>query len=154
MVKKLRIVIGADELGQALKESLKRELAVESIEDINETLSKDKAYPSIAVAAAELVAKGKADRAILICKTGIGMAIAANKVEGIRAAVAHDSLSIERSVLSNNAQVLAFGQGIIGKELALRLAKEWLSYRFDQSSPSAKKVEEILSYEARESEKK
>ena len=60
------------------------------------------------------------------------MAIAANKVPGIRAVTAHDSFSVERSVLSNNAQVLTFGQRVIGLELARRLAREWLTYRFDE----------------------
>ena len=85
-------------------------------------------------------ATGHADRALLVCGTGLGVAIAANKVPGIRAATAHDSFSVERAVLSNNAQVLTFGQRVIGLELARRLAKEWLTYRFDEASPSADKV--------------
>lgn len=68
---------------------------------------------------------------MLICGTGLGVAIAANKVMGIRAVTAHDSFSVERSVLSNNAQVLCLGQRVIGIELARRLVKEWLSYTFD-----------------------
>ena len=66
-----------------------------------------------------------------MCGTGLGVAIAANKVRGIRAVTAHDSFSVERAVLSNNAQVLTFGQRVIGLELARRLAAEWLTYRFD-----------------------
>ena len=105
------------------------------------------AYPHIAVAAARLVAEGKADRALLVCGTGLGVAISANKVPGIRAVTAHDSFSVERSVLSNNAQVLCFGQRVIGLELARRLAREWLNYEFDPESPSAGKVEAIEQYE-------
>ncbi len=71
------------------------------------------------------------------------MAIAANKVKGIRAVTAHDSFSVERAVLSNNAQVLCMGERVIGIELARRLAKEWLGYVFDESSPSAAKVAAI-----------
>ncbi|NED63357.1 RpiB/LacA/LacB family sugar-phosphate isomerase, partial [Streptomyces sp. SID10244] len=67
-------------------------------------------YPHVAVAAARMVADGKADRALLVCGTGLGVAISANKVPGIRAVTAHDSYSVERSVLSNNAQVLCFGE--------------------------------------------
>ena len=89
----------------------------------------------MAVAAARLVAEGKADRALLVCGTGLGVAISANKVPGIRAVTAHDSFSVERSVLSNNAQVLCFGQRVIGLELARRLAREWLDYEFDPASP-------------------
>jgi ribose 5-phosphate isomerase B len=68
-------------------------------------------------------------------------------VEGIRAVTAHDSYSVERSVLSNDAQVLCFGQRVVGLELARRLAREWLGYRFDESSASAEKVARITQYE-------
>jgi ribose 5-phosphate isomerase B len=105
-------------------------------------------YPTVAIEAAELVAAGKADRALLICGTGLGVAISANKVPGIRAATAHDSYSVERSVLSNNAQVLTMGQRVIGLELARRLAREWLTYRFDESSASAEKVQVLRDYES------
>lgn len=95
-----------------------------------------------------MVAEGKADRALLICGTGLGVAIAANKVKGIRAVTAHDSFSVERSILSNNAQVLCMGERVVGLELARRLAKEWLGYEFDYQSASAKKVAEIDELEA------
>ena len=97
--------------------------------------------------AAERVAAGEADRALLIWGTGLGVAIAANKVPGIRAVTAHDSFSVERSVLSNDAQVLCMGQRVVGIELARRLAREWLTYTFDPSSASADKVREICAYE-------
>lgn len=106
------------------------------------------AYPHIAVRAARMVADGRADRALLVCGTGLGVAISANKVPGIRAATAHDSYSVERAVLSNDAQVLCMGQRVVGVELARRLAKEWLGYTFDPTSASASKVEAIRSYEA------
>jgi ribose 5-phosphate isomerase B len=75
------------------------------------------------------------------------VAIAANKVPGIRATVAHDSFSVERSILSNDCQILTLGQRVIGLQLARRLAKEWLSYIFDPDSPSYAKVSEIIEYE-------
>lgn len=100
-------------------------------------------YPARAASAARLVAEGKADRALLICGTGLGVAISANKIKGIRAVTAHDSFSVERSVKSNNAQVLCMGERVIGLELARRLATEWLGYEFDTTSASAQKVEEI-----------
>jgi ribose 5-phosphate isomerase B len=86
------------------------------------------------------VARGDADRALLVCGTGLGVAIAANKVRGIRAVTAHDSYSVERSVLSNDAQVLTMGARVIGIELAKKLVGEWLGLRFDPSSPSARKI--------------
>lgn len=84
---------------------------------------------------------------MLICGTGLGVAISANKVGGIRAVTAHDSFSVERSILSNNAQVLCLGARVIGVELARRLVKEWLGYTFDDKSSSAAKVQCIVDYE-------
>ena len=151
MGEKLRIVIGCDDAGYEYKEALKRDLmanpAVASVDDIGVDSQSHTAYPLIAIAAAEKVAAGQADRALLICGTGLGVAIAANKVPGIRAVTAHDSFSVERAILSNNAQVLTFGQRVIGLELALRLLKEWLTYRFDESSASALKVQTLNDYE-------
>ena len=151
MGEKLRIVIGCDDAGYEFKEALKRDLmanpAVASVDDIGVDSQSHTAYPLIAIAAAEKVAAGQADRALLICGTGLGVAIAANKVPGIRAVTAHDSFSVERAILSNNAQVLTFGQRVIGLELARRLLKEWLTYRFDESSASALKVQTLNDYE-------
>jgi ribose 5-phosphate isomerase B len=147
----LRVVVGSDDAGYEYKEALKGDLRaddrVAEVTDIGVGTDENTAYPHVAVAAARLVAEGKADRALLVCGTGLGVAISANKVPGIRAVTAHDSFSVERSVLSNNAQVLCFGQRVIGLELARRLAREWLSYEFDPESPSASKVEAIDHYE-------
>ena len=97
--------------------------------------------------AARIIADGGADRGLFFCGTGMGMAICANKVPGIRASVAHDSFSVERLIKSNNAQVLTLGQRVIGIALARRLVREWLGYTFDTSSPSARKVAALESYE-------
>jgi len=151
MAEPLRIVVGSDDAGFDYKEVLKKDLeqsdGVASVIDVGVDADGHTAYPRVAIAAAELVAKGEADRALLICGTGLGVAIAANKVAGIRAVTAHDSYSVERSVLSNDAQVLTMGQRVIGLELARRLAREWLSYRFDPASASAEKVAVIDQYE-------
>lgn len=148
----LRIAIGCDDAGVSYKKAviadLEKDPRVSTITDVGVPESHDKtAYPHIAVDAAQLVASGKADRAILICGTGLGVAISANKVPGIRAVTAHDSFSVERAVLSNDAQVLCMGERVIGVELARRLVKEWLGYRFDKNSASAKKVEAIMEHE-------
>ena len=149
--RKLRIVIGGDDAGFDYKEILRRDLEaddrVESVVDVGVSETENTAYPHVAVDAARKVAAGEADRALLICGTGLGVAISANKVPGIRAVTAHDSYSVERSVLSNNAQVLCMGQRVVGVELARRLAKEWLGYVFDPSSASAGKVDAISGYE-------
>jgi len=147
----LRVVIGCDDAGFEYKERIKADLeasaSVVSVVDVGVDATGHTNYPAIATSAAELVASGQADRAILICGTGLGVAIAANKVKGVRAVTAHDSFSVERSVLSNDAQVLCMGQRVIGIELARRLAKEWLTYSFDASSASNDKVREIIAYE-------
>jgi ribose 5-phosphate isomerase B len=147
----LRVVVGSDDAGLDYKEALKADLRnnplVAEVQDVGVDADGHTPYPTVAIAAAELVVSGKADRALLVCGTGMGVAIAANKVPGIRAVTAHDSYSVERSVLSNNAQVLTFGQRVIGLELARRLTREWLTYRFDDASPSAAKIEVISRYE-------
>ncbi|MCW2803103.1 MAG: ribose 5-phosphate isomerase [Propionibacteriaceae bacterium] len=152
MTKQLRIVVGSDDAGLQYKDILKADLEADDrvgeVVDVGVTHDENTAYPHVAIAAAELIAQGKADRALLVCGTGLGVAISANKVPGIRAVTAHDSFSVERSVLSNDAQVLCFGQRVVGIELARRLAREWLGYAFDPSSASAEKVAAIGTYES------
>jgi len=148
---KLRIAIGSDDAGFDYKEILKKDLElndlVEFVTDVGVDADGHTPYPRVGVAVGELVAAGEADRGLLICGTGMGVAMAAGKVKGIRASVAHDSFSVERLVLSNNAQVLALGQRVIGVELARRLVREWLTYRFDETSASAEKVAVLDTYE-------
>ena len=149
-----RVVVGCDDAGFDYKEIIKADLEaselVASVTDVGVGSDQHTAYPHKAVAAAQLVAAGEADRALLICGTGLGVAISANKVRGIRAVTAHDSYSVERSVLSNNAQVLCMGQRVVGIELARRLVQEWLTYEFDESSASAEKVAAIDGYDSGE----
>ena len=148
---KLRIAIGSDDAGVRYKDVLAKDLAADervgNVVDVGVDMDEDTHYPHIAAAAAKLIAEGKADRALLVCGTGLGVAISANKIPGIRAVTAHDSYSVERAVLSNNAQVLCFGERVVGLEVARRLAREWLGYQFDPSSPSAEKVAAISQYE-------
>lgn len=148
----LRIVVGSDNAGHnlkmLLKETLSKHKGVASVVDVGVLEADDpKAYAHLAVDACKLIKAGEADRALLVCGTGLGVAISANKVEGIRAVTAHDPYSVERSVLSNNAQVLCFGQRVIGPELAKKLVQEWVDLRFDESSASADKVRDISNYE-------
>jgi ribose 5-phosphate isomerase B len=148
------LAVGADDAGvglkQAIVQALQGDARLAGMIDHGVTDASDKqAYPDIGIAVAETVARGEARRGLLICGTGIGMAISANKVPGIRATVAHDSYSVERSVLSNNCQVLTLGARVIGTELAIRLVREWLGYEFDEGSASAGKVARISAYESR-----
>ena len=146
------IAMGGDEAGvgykAAIKADFEKDPRVAQVIDVGVDSKSDKtAYPHPAVDAAKLVKDGKADRALLICGTGLGVAISANKVPGIRAVTAHDSFSVERAILSNDAQVLCMGERVIGIELARKLAKEWIGYTFDPNSASAKKVEAIHEHE-------
>ncbi|MGA9594780.1 MAG: ribose-5-phosphate isomerase [Acidimicrobiia bacterium] len=148
-----RIAVGSDdaafEYRRAIVADLEKDERVVSVEDfgVHEDNLREFAYPEVAVAVAEAVAAGRADRGILMCGTGIGVAIAANKVTGIRATVAHDSYSVERSIMSNDCQILTMGQRVIGLEVARRLVREWLGYEFDPSSRSGAKVAIIEAYE-------
>jgi ribose 5-phosphate isomerase B len=139
-----KIAVGADDAGFAYKETLAELLRadprVSEVIDVGVASGEATPYPRVAETAARLIADGSVDRALLVCGTGLGVAIAANKVRGIRAVTAHDSYSVERSVLSNNAQVLTMGARVIGLELAKKLTSEWLSHTFDARSPSAVKV--------------
>jgi ribose 5-phosphate isomerase B len=148
----LRIVLGSDDAGleyrQALRTVLEEDPRVSSVTDVGVEPDDHTAYPHVAVRAARMIAADEADRGLLICGTGLGVAIAANKVRGIRAVTAHDSYSVERSVLSNNAQILCFGQRVVGLELAKRLLREWIGYTFDETSASAEKVAVLTGYEA------
>ncbi|MDP1576510.1 MAG: RpiB/LacA/LacB family sugar-phosphate isomerase, partial [Cypionkella sp.] len=89
------------------------------------------------------VLQGKYDRAILICGTGIGVCISANKVPGIRAALTHDTYSAERAALSNNAQIITMGARVIGSELAKAIADAFLAQTFDAEGRSATNVDAI-----------
>ena len=148
-----RLLIGADAAGADHKKIIAADLTkdprVASVTDMSSTheLADDCSYSTIGILAGQALARGEADRAVLICGTGIGMAISANKVPGVRATVAHDSFSVERSILSNDCQILTMGQRVIGIELARRLVREWLGYQFDPSSHSAASIDIITTFE-------
>lgn len=148
----LTVPVGLDGLAVAFRAGtvaaqLRADDRVESVVDVGVHAEQSRDYPHVAVEAARLVASGAVDRALLVCGTGLGVAIAANKVPGIRAVTAHDTYSVERAVLSNDAQVLCLGQRVVGPEVAKRLVREWLGYRFDPATPSGGKVDAIRSYE-------
>lgn len=146
------VAVGSDDAGVNLKnfirDQLKEDSRVSEVKDFGVADESDKTeYPIVCIKAAEAVARGEADKAVLFGGTGLGEAISANKVKGIRAVVAHDPYSIERSILSNNCQVLALGERVVAPEAADRIVKQWLGYTFDTSSPSAKKVGILTEYE-------
>lgn len=144
----MKIAIGCDEAGFLLKNKILKFLKEKEhkVKDFGVYNIEPILYPDMAFSVANAVAKKEYDRGILICGTGIGMAIAANKVKGIRAATCHDSFSIERSIKSNNAQILTMGARIIAPEFALKLISSWLEYEFDGGN-SAIKLAQIEKYE-------
>jgi len=147
----LRIVIGSDHFGYPLKEDLKaylQELGHEAVDIGCERADQPVDYPDVAVELAEKIAQGEYDRGILVCGTGIGMAMVANKVPGVRAAVAHDAYSAERARASNDAQIVTFGARIVGPGLARKLLGIWLGTEF-QGGRSERKVAKIKQIDAR-----
>lgn len=145
----MKIAIGCDEAAYNLKVELIEHLKAKGdmeIEDCGSFEDEGVLYPDIGVKVAEEVKQGNADRGILLCGTGIGMAISANKVPGIRAAVCHDPYSAERSRKSNNAQIICMGERVVGTELAKYLLDIWLECDF-AGGGSAAKVDRISEHE-------
>jgi ribose 5-phosphate isomerase B len=144
----MKIAIGCDEAAYDLKIVLKKHLESKEIEviDFGADEGSTVLYPDIGFEVAQSVAKGEFERAILVCGTGIGMSICANKVPGVRAAVCHDPFSAQRARKSNDAQILCMGQRVIGEELAKCLVDIWLESEF-QGGGSTKKVERIAELE-------
>ena len=148
----LRIVVAADpaavEYKDVVKADLEADSRVDDVIDVGVQAGDDTLYPRIGIKGAHVIKDEKADRGIFFCGTGMGMAITANKVPGIRACTAHDSFSVERLIMSNDAHVLCLGQRVIGRELARRLAHEFIGYTFDQSSHSKANIDLINAYES------
>lgn len=129
---KPRIALGSDHAGFHAKETIKKYLegAGYGVDDVGTWSEESVDYPDFARAAAERVASGENPLGIVVCGTGIGVAIAANKVEGIRAALAHDSLTARRAREHNNANVLALGGKVVGDDEAIAIVQEFLNAQF------------------------
>ena len=145
----MAIALGCDEAGFELKQILKQALVDRGldVEDFGTYDTRPVLYPDIAFAAAQSIVDGRNDRAVLLCGTGIGMAISANKVPGIRAAQCHDTYSAERARKSNDAQVITMGARVIGPELAKTILQAWLASEFEPER-SGPKVARIKAFEA------
>jgi len=140
----MKIAIGADHLGFPLKEAVKEhleELGHEAV-DYGVHVTNPVDYPDVAIEVARAVAAGTYDRAILVCGTGIGMAITANKVPGVRAASVADPYSAERARKSNDAQVLCLGARVVAPHVAAIIVDHWLEAEFE-GGQSARKVAKI-----------
>ena len=128
----MKLAIGSDHGGFRLKEAIKTYLLAHDYEVTDfGTESEDSCdYPDFALPVAEAVAKGEYDRGILICGTGIGIGIVANKVKGVRAALCHDTFSAEACRNHNDANILTMGERIVGEGLALKIVETFLNSEF------------------------
>ncbi|MGD6816529.1 ribose 5-phosphate isomerase B [Metabacillus sp. 84] len=144
----MKVAIASDHGGMKIREEIKSlmdEMGI-SYEDLGCECNQSVDYPDYAVPVAEKVASGEADRGILICGTGIGMSIAANKVKGIRCALVHDVYSARLTREHNDSNVLAMGERVIGPGLARDIAKTWLQSNFE-GGRHANRIGKIGQYE-------
>jgi ribose 5-phosphate isomerase B len=147
----MRVGVGADPNGYQLKELVKRHLADQGHEvvDFGVQEGQDDDYPDVAEPVARAVAAGEVERAVLVCGTGLGMAIVANKVRGVRAAAVTDPYSAERAIRSNDARVLCLGALVVGPQVAPILVDHWMSGEF-AGGGSTRKVAKIADLDRRE----
>jgi ribose 5-phosphate isomerase B len=142
----MKLAIGCDSAGVPLLVEVRKVLKERGIEfedyGVDETDST--MYPDIAKTVGERVRSGEVQRGVLVCGTGIGMSISANKVPGVRAALVHDTYSAERAQLSNNAQVITMGARVIGTELARRIVETWLDSEYVENDRSGSKVNRMI----------
>ncbi|WP_214742109.1 ribose 5-phosphate isomerase B [Exiguobacterium sp. s48] len=146
----MKIAIGADHGGFNLKKeivALLEELGHE-YKDFGTHSADSIDYPDVAIPVAEAVAAGEFDRGILICGTGIGIGIAANKVKGIRAALVHDSFSAKATRQHNDSNIMTMGERVIGPGLALDLVTTWLDTDFEGGRHS-NRVDKMSAYETK-----
>lgn len=143
----MKIAIGSDHNAFELKETIKEFLADTEHEVVDFGCHSADAvdYPDVAFEVAEAISEGKAERGILLCGTGLGVAIAANKYPGIRAGTTHDVYSAERAQLSNNAQIITMGSQIIGPEVAKKVVEAYLNVSWAEGSK--RKVDKIIEKE-------
>jgi len=147
-VKIVKVIISGDHAGMTLRNEVKSLLDEMNIEyeDIGCSCKTSVDYPDYALPAAERVANGEFDRGILICGTGIGMSISANKVKGIRCALVHDVYSAKATRQHNDSNILAMGERVIGPALAREIAKTWIETEFE-GGRHERRVGKISAYE-------
>jgi D-erythrulose 4-phosphate isomerase len=138
----MKIALAGDSAGKPLVDVVEAHLKAKGEHSVS-NLSESGFYADLSAKVGKAVTKGDFDRAILVCGTGIGVCISANKVPGIRAALTHDTYSAERAAKSNNAQIITMGARVIGPELAKAIVDTWLASAFDPQGPSAANVEAI-----------
>lgn len=141
----MRVALGADHRGHGVKERVAVLLSEQGYEvlDMGTNSAKSCDYPNVAFPAAKAVADGKARFAILICGSGIGMDICANKVPSVRAALCHDELTAQMSRRHNNANVLCLASDVLGEELIRRIVSAWLTTDFEPGGRHERRVRKV-----------
>ena len=141
----MKIAIAADHRGHAVKEKVAVLLSEQGHEvlDMGTNSSQSCDYPDMAYPPARAVAEARADRAILVCGSGIGMTICANKIHGIRAALCHDELTAQMSRRHNDANVLCLASDVLGEELIRRIVSSWLTTEFEPGGRHERRVGKI-----------
>ena len=142
----MKLIFGCDPNATALKQDLMA-LAEKLGHEVEDYGSDDPIYANTAIRVAEAVAAGQAERGVLVCGTGLGMSIAANKVQGAYAALLTDVYSAQRAVLSNDSNIACLGAFTIGTRLAEELLKTWLGCRFEPGCASQVKVDRYKTYD-------
>ena len=150
----MKIALGSDHAGFELKEDLRSFLGERQVEilDLGTFSEAPVDYPDVAIKVAEEVSRGEVERGLLICGTGIGMSMVANRFAGVRAALCHDVYTARMSREHNNANILALGGRVIGKGLAREILKVWLETEF-QGGRHEKRLNKISALEERAGKK-
>ena len=145
----MKIAIGCDHGAYALKEKLIAHLKAEGYEteDFGTYSPESCDYPDFASAAAKAVAEGKCDRGIVLCTTGIGVSIAANKIKGIRCALLSDIMSAQLTRLHNDTNMMALGAGVVGENLAVSIADVWLTTPFSGEERHQRRIDKVMALE-------
>jgi ribose 5-phosphate isomerase B len=146
MEKTGKIAIGCDPNAAALKRIIMDHLAELGYRNVDDLGSEDPIYANVAIDVAEKVARGDYDRGIVLCGTGIGVSIAANKVPGAYAALCSNAYAAERAVKSNNANILALGEQTTGREVAKLIVRTWIEADWTPGTRSEPKVARIVEY--------
>ena len=147
----MKIVLACDHGGYALKEKIRGWLteAGHEVRDFGCYSAESVDYPDYALPAAQALAKGQADRGVLICTTGIGVSISANKVKGVRCALCSDTMTARMTREHNDTNALAIGAGVVGENLAREILFTWLDTPFSGAARHQRRIDKISAYESR-----
>jgi ribose 5-phosphate isomerase B len=145
----MKIVVGSDHAGFALKQELAQALSGDGHDllDVGAFSTEPSDYPDFAVAVGRAVLDGRAERGVLVCGSGVGASVAANKLKGIRAAVCHDTYSAHQGVEHDDMNVLVLGSRVVGSELAKELARAFVSARFSGEPRHVRRLEKVKALE-------